>query len=56
MFCRVPLESRARPEAVPELLVRLRRMLPDTRSREACVSVSVARSQDDPNNFAFGEL
>ena len=34
----------------------LREILPDTRCREGCVSVSVTRNQDEPTNFAFVEL
>lgn len=56
MTCMVHIEFRARPEAVSEMLGWLRRILPDTRCREGCVSVAVTRNQDDPNNFAFVEL
>ena len=56
MTCLVHIEVRARPESVEKLLGWLREILPDTRCREGCVSVSVTRNQDDPLNFAFVEL
>ena len=56
MTCMVHIEFRAKPGAAERLLPWLRRILPDTRAREGCVSVSVTRNQDDPNNFAFVEL
>ncbi|MBK6660642.1 MAG: antibiotic biosynthesis monooxygenase [Proteobacteria bacterium] len=56
MTCLVHIEFRAKPETVDTLLGWLRQILPDTRCREGCVSVSVTRNQDDPNNFAFVEL
>ncbi|MSQ67637.1 MAG: antibiotic biosynthesis monooxygenase [Gammaproteobacteria bacterium] len=56
MTCMVHIEFQARPAAIAEMLGGLRRILPDTRAREGCVSVSVTRTQDDPNNFAFVEL
>jgi quinol monooxygenase YgiN len=43
------------PAAIAELLGWLRGILPATRAGEGCVSVSVTRHQDDPNNFAFVE-
>ena len=56
MTCMVHIEFRARKESVETLLGWLREILPDTRRREGCVSVSVTRNQDDPLNFAFVEL
>ena len=56
MTCLVHIEFRAKQEFVDKLLVWLREILPDTRCREGCVSVSVTRNQDDPLNFAFIEL
>ena len=56
MTCLVHIEFRARPESVEKLLGWLGEILPDTRCREGCVSVSVTRNQDDPLNFAFVEL
>lgn len=56
MTCMVHIEFRAKQGAVDELLGWLRKILPDTRCREGCVSVSVTRNQDDPLHFAFVEL
>ena len=56
MTCMVHIEFRARSESVDKLLGWLREILPDTRCREGCVSVSVTRNQDDPLNFGFVEL
>ncbi len=55
MTCLVHIEFRAREASVPQLLTWLREILPDTRGREGCVSVAVARNQDDPLAFAFIE-
>ena len=43
------------PAAIADMLGWLRGILPDTRAREGCVSVSVTGNQDDPNNFAWRE-
>ena len=43
------------PAAIADMLGWLRGILPDTRAREDCVSVSGTRNQDDPNNFTFVE-
>lgn len=56
MTCLVHIEFRAKKECADQLAGWLREILPDTRCREGCVSVSVARNQDDPTNFAFVEL
>ena len=56
MTCLVHIEFRAKQGCADQLLGWLREILPDTRCREGCVSVSVTRNQDDPNNFAFVEL
>lgn len=56
MTCLVHIEFRAKQGCADQLLGWLRDILPDTRCREGCVSVSVTRNQDDPNNFAFVEL
>ena len=55
MTCLVHIEFRAREESIDRMLGWLRDILPDTRGRDGCVSVSVARNQDDPLNFAFIE-
>ena len=56
MTCLVHIEFRAKKESVEKMLGWLREILPDTRCREGCVSVSVTRNQDEPTNFAFIEL
>ena len=56
MTCLVHIEFRAKSESIDKMLGWLREILPDTRGREGCVSVSVTRNQDDPTNFAFVEL
>ena len=56
MTCMVHIEFRAKKESVDKMLRWLREILPDTRCREGCVSVSVTRNQDEPTNFAFVEL
>ena len=56
MTCLVHIEFRAREESIDKMLGWLREILPDTRGRDGCVSVSVTRNQDDPLNFAFVEL
>jgi len=54
--CLVLIEFRAKPESIDKMLRWLREILPETRCREGCVSVSVTRNQDDPTQFAFVEL
>ena len=55
MTCLVMIEFKARAETIDRMLAWLREILPDTRCREGCVSISVTRNQDDPTNFVFVE-
>jgi len=56
MVCQVVIEFRS-TEGVSEqeILSWMRKVLPDTRAAEGCVSVAVTRDQDDPRNFMFVE-
>lgn len=51
MPCYVMLEFTAKPGTGPEVLEALRQALPDTRSREGCISVEVTVNQDDRDNM-----
>ena len=55
MACLVHIECRARKESADQLLGGLREILPDTRCREGCASVSVTRTPDDPLNIVVVE-
>lgn len=55
MTCYVTLEFKVKNESAEELPIFLRKILPDTRGYDGCVSINVVQNQDEPTEFAVLE-
>ena len=55
MTCHVTLEFKINKESTEALPIFLRKILPDTRGYDGCVSISVVQNQDEPTEFAVLE-
>lgn len=55
MTCQVLLEFSVKDDAIEALRTWLRRILPDTRGFDGCVSIAVTQNQDEPTAITVVE-
>jgi quinol monooxygenase YgiN len=56
MGVNVILEVQSKPESIDELKSTFKKILPDTRNYDGCISVEVIENQDDPLNIILLEV
>ncbi|MBI2802335.1 MAG: antibiotic biosynthesis monooxygenase [Gammaproteobacteria bacterium] len=55
MTCQVILDIRVKKDSVEDLRAWMRKILPDTRAFDGCISIYLVQNQDDPTAFAVIE-